>query len=155
MFRQWVRRPERSMGPVIVAVLVSSVANLSVPAFAAPAGPNEAGSTYSAPSATTDVPALSLADQASHELRGALERSAAMDARRLMDAAAQASRSSESSRHWCAGGLALLAGGVTAAVISGVHRDYNPQKPSPPVGVVLGTAAGAVGGIQMIRSCRR
>jgi hypothetical protein len=38
--------------------------------------------------------------------------------------------------------------------VSGLRRNNNPQKPSPPVGVVLGTGAAAVGGITMIRACR-
>jgi hypothetical protein len=96
---------------------------------------------------------MSLADQASLQLHRAFGSSAAMEARRIT-LADQDSRTATSSGHWCAGGLALLAGGVAAAVVSGIRRDPNPQKPNPPVGVVLGSATAAVGGISMIRACR-
>jgi hypothetical protein len=77
-----------------------------------------------------------------------------MEARRLA-LVGQERNAGESSGHWCVGGLVLLAGGVAAAAVSGIRRTTNAQKPSPPVGVVLGTTAAVVGGIQMIRSCRR
>jgi hypothetical protein len=129
------------------------VVNVSVPAFAGQAASKEAPSTSSTAGATIPLPFMSLADQESRQIRAGFERSVAMEARHLA-LASQGSGTAENSGHWCAGGLALLLGGVAAAAVSGSRRNFNAQKPSPPVGVVLGTAAAAVGGISMIRACR-
>ena len=153
MFRQWVRRSDGCVGRAVATLLALGVVNGSVPAFAAQIGSEGAPSTVSTAGSTIPRPVMSLADEASRQTRAAFERSVAMEARRLA-LAGQGSSTNEKSGHWCAGGLALLAGGVAAAVVSGVRRNYNAQEPSPPVGVVLGTAAAAVGGIQIIRECR-
>jgi hypothetical protein len=133
-----VRRPESRVGRAVVAVLVLSALHVSVPAFADP------GASREAPSAVETVLKISPLS---------IERSVANEARRAF--IAQGGNTADNSGHWCAGGLALLVGGVAAAVIAGVRQDPNPQKPSPSVGVVLGTGAAAVGGIQMIRACKR
>lgn len=151
MSGQWVRGFDRSVGRAITTLLVVSVVNVSVPAFAGQVA-SEGAPT---PSSTAGARPLmaSLADEASRQIRGAVGRSAAVEARHL-NLAEQGSSTGENSGHWCAGGLVLLAGGVAAAVVSGLRRNLNPQKPSPPVGVVLGTSAAAVGGIEMIRACK-
>ncbi len=153
MFRQSVRGSDGCVGRAVATLLVLWVVNISVPAFAGQVASEETPSAVSSAGFTIPLPVLSLADEASRQVRTAFERSMAVETRRLA-MAGQSSSGSEKSGHWCAGGLALLAGGVAAAVVSGVRRNYNAQEPSPPVGVVLGTAAGAVGGIQMIRDCR-
>jgi len=156
MFREWVRCPEKCVRRAVIVALVAGMVNLSAPAAFARQIPSE---TTVSNVPTADVmmalPVISLADDASRQLRDVFERSMTTDARRLA-MAGQGSGSSEKSGsgHWCAGGLALLAGGVAAAVVSGVRRDYNAQKPSPPVGVVLGTTAAAVGAIRMIQTCK-
>src|SRR5262245_25202720 len=154
MFREWVRCPEKCARKAVIIVLVGGMINLSVPAAFARQIPSE---TTASNVPTADViialPVISLADDASRQLREVFERSMTAEARRLA-MAGQGSSSSEKSGHWCAGGLVLLAGGVAAAVLSGVRRDYNAQKPSPPVGVVLGTTAAAVGAIRMIQACK-
>jgi hypothetical protein len=152
MFRQ-VCRFEGFKGRAVVTLLVLSVVNVGVPAFAGQVAPKEAPSTSSTPGVTIPLPLMSLAEQQSHQIRAAFERSVAIEARHLA-LADQDSSAAGNSGHWCAGGLALLVGGVAAAAVSGTRRSYNPQKPSPPVGVVLGTAAAAVGGISMLRACR-
>lgn len=161
MFREWVRCPEKCVRKAIIVVVVGGMVNLNVPAAFARQIPTEIRQipteTTAANVPTADVmvalPTISLADDASRQLREAFERSMTVEARRLA-MASQGSSPSEKSGHWCAGGLALLAGGVAAAVLSGVRRDYNAQKPSPPVGVVLGTTAAAVGAIRMIQACK-
>ena len=156
MFREWVRCPEKCVRRAVIVALVAGMVNLSVPVAFAREIPSE---TTASSVPTADVmmapPVISLADDASRQLREVVERSMITDARRL-GMAGQGSGSSEKSGsgHWCAGGLVLLAGGVAAAVVSGVRRDYNAQKPSPPVGVVLGTTAAAVGAIRMIQTCK-
>jgi hypothetical protein len=152
MFRQACRF-EGFMGRAVVTLLVLSVINVSVPAFAGQVASKEAPSTSSTAGVTIPLPLMSLADQQSHQIRAAFERSVAIEARHLA-LADQDSSAAGNSGHWCAGGLALLVGGVAAAAVSGSRRSYNAQKPSPPVGVVLGTTAAAVGGISMIRACR-
>ena len=154
MSRRWVRRSEGCVGRAIVTLVVLSVVNVSVPAFAGQVASEEAPSISSKAGVTIPLPLMSLADEASRQIRAAFERSVAMEARHLA-LASQGSSTAENSGHWCAGGLALLVGGVAAAAVSGSRRSYNAQKPSPPVGVVLGTTAAAVGGISMIRACRR
>src|SRR4051794_25356646 len=140
MSRQRVRRGHGSVRRAVAAVLIFGIASMAVPASADPAASGEVR-----PLAGIGSP---------QQLRNALEQSGALDARRLaMTEQAGVERAGSGRR--CVGGLALLAGGVAAAVISGVRRDDNPQKPSPPVGVVLGTAAGVVGGVLMLKSCRR
>jgi hypothetical protein len=152
MSRQWVGRSEGRVRRAAVTVLVASMVNFVVPAFAAD-GPSPAtASTVS--TIAVALPPISITDEASREVRAAFDRSISTEARRLA-LATQGSSTVEKSGHWCAGGLALLAGGVAAALISGVRRDYNAQKPSPPVGVVLGTGAAVVGGIETVRACRR
>jgi hypothetical protein len=154
MSRQWMRLSEGCVGRAVVALLVLSVVNVSVPAVAGQAASDEAPSTSATAGATISRPLMSsLADEASRQVRGAFERSMAIEARHLA-LAAQGSGTVESSGHWCAGGFALLLGGVAAAVVSGLRRNPNAQKPSPPVGVVLGTSAAAVWSIEMIRACR-
>jgi hypothetical protein len=157
MFREWVRCPEKCVRKAVIVVLVGCMVNLSVPAAFARQVPSET----TAPSVpTADVmmalPMISLADDASRQLREMFERSTTTDARRLGMVGQESSPNEKSghSGHWCAGGLVLLAGGVAAAVVSGARRDYNAQKPSPPVGVVLGTTAAAVGAIRMIQTCK-
>jgi hypothetical protein len=83
-----------------------------------------------------------------------LERSAMLEGRSLAFAD-QDSRPAEGRGRWCAGGMALLAGGIAAAAVAFTRRDPNPQKPSPPPGFVLGVGAAAVGGVQTLRSCGR
>jgi len=152
MSRQWVCRSEGRMGRAVVTLLVLSVVNVSVPAFAGQVASEEAPSTSSIVGVTIPRPLMPLAE-ASRRVRGALERSVPTEARHLA-LAEQDTTAAGKSGHWCAGGLALLVGGVAAAAISGTRRDYNGQKPSPPVGVVLGTGAAVVGGINMLRSCK-
>ena len=152
MSRRWVCHFEGWVGRAVVTLLVLSVVNVSVPAFAGQVTSEAAPSTSSKTGVTIPLPSMSLADEASRQGRAAFERSVAMEARHLA-LAGQDSSTAEHSGHWCAGGLALLVGGVAAAAVSGSRRNTNAQKPSPPVGVVLGTTAAAVGGIQMIRSC--
>jgi hypothetical protein len=158
MFREWVRCPEKCVRKAVIVMLVGGMVNLSVPAAFARQIPTERmASNVSTADVMMALPVISLADDASRQLREALERSMTTEARRLAMAGQGSStseKSSEKSGHWCAGGLALLAGGVAAAVASGVRRDYNAQKPSPPVGVVLGTTAAAVGAIRMIKACK-
>jgi hypothetical protein len=156
MSRRWARHPEGFVRRVIVTVLVVGVVNGSAPAFAAPASADEAPPPRATVAAITPSPpsSLLLGDQASRHVRTAIERSLALDAR-AHELTTQSSAAGDRSGHWCPGGLALLAGGVTAAIVSGVRREENAQKPNPPVGVVLGTAAAAVGGIMMIRTCKR
>jgi hypothetical protein len=154
MFREWVRCPEKWARKAVIVVLVGGMVDLNVPAaFAGQISSETTASKVSTPDVMTALPVISLADDASRQLREVFKRSMTTDARRLA-MAGQGSSPSEKSGRWCAGGLALLAGGVTAAVVSGVRRDYNAQKPSPPVGVVLGTTAAAVGAIRMIRACK-
>ncbi len=152
MFRQWVRGSDGCVGRAITTLLVVSVVNVGVPAFAGQVASEGAPTPSSTAGGTVPRPLMaSLADEASRQIRGAFGRSAAVEARHL-ELAEQGSSTGENSGHWCAGGLVLLAGGVAAAVVSGLRRNLNPQKPSPPVGVVLGTGAAAVGGITMIRA---
>jgi hypothetical protein len=153
MSRRRVCRFEGRVGRTVVTLLVLSVVNVSVPAFAGQVASEGAPSASSKAAVTIPLPVMSLADQQSRQIRAAFERSVAMEARHLA-LADQDSSAAGNSGHWCAGGLALLVGGVAAAAVSGSRRSYDPQKPSPPVGVVLGTAAAAVGGISMIRACR-
>ena len=152
MSRQWVRRSNRCAGRALAALLVVSVINVSVPAFAEQAASEKASAVSTG--VTNPVATMSIADAASRHIRSAFERSVATEARRFAEAG-QGDTTVAHSGHWCAGGLALLAGGVAAAVVSGARRPYNAQEPSPPVGVVLGTAAAVVGGIETIRACRR
>ena len=154
MSRQWVRRSEGCAGRAVVTLLILSMVNVSVPAFAGQSAPDGAPRTTSTAALPIRLPSISLSDTASLQIRGALERSVAREASRLA-LAGQGSSTVENSGHWCAGGLALLLGGVAAAAVSGIRRSANAQKPSPPVGVVLGTSAAAVGGIEMLRACRR
>jgi hypothetical protein len=142
------------MRRVVIAGLVASVINVGVPALASEAASGTIPSTRDVDTATSRQPATPLVDAGVGRIRAALDHPISNGARSFL-AAVQATDTAQHSGHWCAGGLALLGGGIAAAVISGVRRDYNPQKPSPPVGVVLGTAAGVVGGIEMIRSCKR
>jgi hypothetical protein len=151
---RWVRRSEGCVRRTVVTLLVLSVVNVSVPAFAGQVASKDAPSTSSTAGVTIPLPLISLADEASRQTRRAFERSVALEVRHLA-VAGQDTSAGENSGHWCAGGLALLVGGVAAAAVSGSRRNYNAQKPSPPVGVVLGTTAAAVGGISMIRACRR
>ena len=153
MSRQWVRRSEGCRGRGVVALLVLSVINISVPAFAGQVASEGAPSTISATGVTIPPATFSLAEQESRRIRATFDRAAATESRPLAQAD-QAGSAAEKSGHWCAGGLALLVGGVAAAVVSGTRRNYNGQKPSPPVGVVLGTGAAAVGGISMLRVCK-
>ena len=153
MSRRWVCRFEGRVGRAVVTLLVLSVVNVSVPAFAGQVASEAAPSTSSTAGVTIPFSLMSLGDKASHQVQGPFERSVATEARHLA-LAGQDNGTAEHSGHWCAGGLALLLGGVAAAAVSGSRRNYNAQKPSPPVGVVLGTTAAAVGGIQMIRACR-
>ena len=152
MSRQWVRSSEGCVGRAVVTLLVLSVVNVGVPAFAGQVASEGAPSASSKTGVTIPLPSVSLADEASRQVRAAFERSVALETRHLT-LAGQDSSTAQNSGHWCAGGLALLLGGVAAAAVSGSRRSYNAQKPSPPVGVVLGTAAAAVGGISMIRAC--
>jgi hypothetical protein len=154
MSRQWVRGSDGCVGRAIATFLVLGVVNVSVPAFAGQVASEQAPPTSSTAGVTIPPPVMSLAAEASGRIPGAFERAVTAEARHL-DLAEQGSSTGDSSGHWCAGGLVLLAGGVAAAVISGVRRNTNPQKPSPPVGVVLGTSAAAVGGIMMIKACKR
>ena len=154
MSRRWVCRSVGCVGRAVVTLLVLSVVNVSVPAFAGQAASKEAPSTSSTAGVTIPLPLMPFADQESRKIRASFERSVAMEARHLA-LAGQDSSAAGNSGHWCAGGLALLVSGVAVAAVSGSRRSYNPQKPSPPVGVVLGTTAAAVGGISMIRACRR
>ena len=153
MSRQWVHSSEGCVGRVVVTLLVLSVVNVSVPALADQVAPGEAPSTISTTHVSIPPGTFSLAQQGSRRIRAMFERSAAGEARPLGQAD-QAGSAAEKSGHWCAGGLALLVGGVAAAVVAGTRRNYNGQKPSPPVGVVLGTGAAAVGGITMLRVCK-
>jgi hypothetical protein len=137
----------------LVPLLVVGLVNLSVPAFAAPPAANETSPAASAAPVTTPVPALSLAEQASRHVE-TLDRSSAMEARALAFAE-QGGGAVDSRGHWCVAGMALLAGGIVGAAIAYAQRDPNPQKPSPPVGFVLGIGAATVGGFQVVRSCRR
>jgi hypothetical protein len=155
MSRRWAQHPEGFVGRAVVTLLVLGIVNANTPAFAALPSPDEAPATVASVAATVpSPPSLLLGEQASQHVRAAIERSFALDARALA-LTAQSGPTGDRSGHWCAGGLVLLAGGVTAAIVSGVRREENAQKPSPPVGVVLGTAAAAVGSVMMIRTCKR
>ena len=152
MARDWVRGPGKA-AKTLVGLIVASMVPISAPAFAAesPAEPVTTASTEMAkPGSIT-----TLEEAASRHVDSEFTQSLAREARRLASETAQSAGGEVSSGHWCIAGLALAAAGVTAAIVSGVQRDYNAQKPSPPVGVVLGTAAGVVGGIMMIRTCRK
>jgi hypothetical protein len=151
MSRHWGRRRHARVRSTMISVLVVSVVGIGVPAFAGETPSQRIDSTIS--TGPIALRATSIADVALREMRAAFDRPTSGEERRLASAA-QGASSVEKSGHWCAGGLALLAGGVAAAVISGTRRDYNAQKPSPPVGVVLGTGAAVVGGIEVVRSCR-
>jgi hypothetical protein len=153
MSQPWMRCPAGYVSKTVVTLLVFSVLNVGVPAFADQ--PSSTAPLLSATAGVTNpVPAISLADEGRSQTRLAFERSVALGMRPLA-LAGQESQTGTNSGHWCAAGLGLLAGGVAAAVVAGVRRNTNPQKPNPPVGVVLGTGAAAVGGIQVIRACRR
>jgi hypothetical protein len=157
MFREWVRCPEKCVRKAVIVVVVGGMVNLSAPAAFARQIPAETtASNVPAADVMMALPMISLADDASRQLREMFERSMTTGARGLATAGQASSPSEKSghSGHWCAGGLVLLAGGVAAAVVSGARRDYNAQKPSPPVGVVLGTTAAAVGAIRMIQTCK-
>ncbi len=129
----------------VVTLMVVSTVAAGAPAFAG----DEAAAAV--PSVATGS---EMASAASRYVRDAFERSVLMEARRLAQTEQTTAAPAEAG-HWCAGGLALLAGGAAAAAVAVARRDSNPQKPSPPVGFVLGTGAAAVGGVQAIRSCRR
>ena len=156
MSRRWAQHPEGFVGRAVVTLLVLGIVNANSPAFAALPSLDEAPPTVASVAATvpSSPPSLLLGEQASQHVRAAIERSFALDAR-ARALTAQSGPTGDRSGHWCAGGLVLLAGGVTAAIVSGVRREENAQKPSPPVGVVLGTAAAAVGSVMMIRTCKR
>jgi hypothetical protein len=137
----------------LVGLIVASMVPISAPAFAAESLPEPA--TTASTETAKSGPITTLEEAASRHVQAAFKQSLASEARRLAFETAQSAGGEGSSGHWCIAGLVLAAAGVTAAVISGVQRDYNAQKPSPPVGVVLGTTAGVVGGIMMIRTCRK
>jgi hypothetical protein len=141
MSSQWVRRPEGIVRRAVVTLLVLSAVHASVHASDQVAS-EEAPSTVS--TAVLKIPPLVFERSVGKETRGG-----------ALALTGQGGRSAENSGHWCAGGLALLVGGAAAAVIAGVRHDPNPQKPNPSVGVVLGTGAAAVGGVEMIRACKR
>jgi hypothetical protein len=149
----WVRCPAGYVSKTVVTLLVFSVVNVGVPAFAGQIT-STAPLASSTAAAMKPVPAISFVDERLSQTQLAFERSVASGVGHLA-LAGQDSQTGTSSGHWCATGLGLLAGGVAAAVVAGVRRNTNPQKPNPPVGVVLGTGAAAVGGIQVIRACRR
>jgi hypothetical protein len=152
MPRDWVRRPGTA-AKIVVGLIVMSMVSMSAPAFAAESLPDPAavGKTET----TLSGPIAPLEQAASRYVQSAFEQSLAREGRRLAFEAAQTGGSDTSSGHWCLIGLVLAAAGVTAAIVSGVQRDYNAQKPSPPVGVVLGVAAAASGGVMMIRTCKK
>jgi hypothetical protein len=127
----------------------SLIATTSAPACAAESSDDsEAASVLPIPQVPRSVSSLEQA--ASRAIQTAFEQSMRTEARRLT-ADTQTAVDSKSGR-WCLPGVALAAAGIVTAVVSGVHDD-NPQNPSPPVGFVLGTAAGVVGGVMMIRTC--
>jgi len=152
MSRRWTRHPEGFVGRAIITLLVAGMVNVSAPALAAASSANETPPTI-ATTIPPPAPSLLLGAPASQRVQAAIARAIALDAR-ATELTTQSGPAGDSSGHWCVGGLALLAAGVTAAIVSGVRREENAQKPSPPVGVVLGTAAGAVGGVMMIRTCK-
>jgi len=156
MSRRWTRHPEGFVGRAAfratVTMLVACIVNASVPAFAA-ASPADDTPPIVDTTLRSPTPSLLLGAAAPHHVQDAIARAIALDAR-ARELTTQSGPTGDRSGHWCAGGLVLLAGGVTAAIVSGVRREENAQKPSPPVGVVLGTAAAAVGGVMMIRTCR-
>ena len=144
----------------IIAVLAASVINIGVPAFAEDTASLTSPASPSTRDSTTVVPAIARADKGSGAMRSWFQWPVSVDVRlptrvaqRSFFAQSAESSSVDHSGRWCAGGLALVAAGVAAAVVSESRRHYNAQKPDPPVGFVLGTAAGVVGGIQMIRKC--
>src|SRR4051812_6314741 len=113
MSRQRVRRVHRSVRGAVAAVLIFGMASVAGPASANPAASGEVR------------PLTGIGSP--QQLRNALEQSGAFAARRLA-MTEQGSVERAGSGRRCVGGLALLAGGVAAAVISGVRRDDNPQK---------------------------
>jgi hypothetical protein len=131
----------------MVGLIAASLIATSVPAFAAESAADSAIREVISP---LSRPVSSLEQAASRDIQTAFEQSMRMEARRLT--AGTQSGSDSKAGHWCLPGLALAAAGVVTAIVSGVHDD-NPQNPSPPVGFVLGTAAGVVGGVMMIRTC--
>jgi len=147
MFRQWVRDAGGPAARAIVGVIAASLITTSVPAFAAESPTDSAIAPITSPLPRA---VSSLERAASRDIQRAFEQSMRMEARRLT--ADTQSGSDSKAGHWCLPGLALAAAGIVTAVVYGVHDD-NPQNPSPPVGFVLGTAAGVVGGVMMIRTC--
>src|SRR4051812_39351996 len=116
MSRRWAQHPEGFVGRAVVTLLVLGIVDVNSPAFAAPPSPDEAPPAVAAVAATVPSSPLSLllGEQASQHVRAAIERSLALDARALA-LTAQSGPTGDRSGHWCAGGLVLLAGGVTAA----------------------------------------
>jgi poly(3-hydroxybutyrate) depolymerase len=149
MSRHWIRDAGRPAARAIGGVIAASLIATSVPAFAAESAADAATLPASAISPVSR-PLSSLERAASRDIQTAFEQSIKLEARRL--AVNTQSGSDSRSGRWCFPGLALAAAGIVTAVVSGVHDD-NPQNPSPPVGFVLGTAAGVVGGVMMLRSC--
>jgi hypothetical protein len=129
--------------------MAASVIAANAPVFAAES-PADSRLSAALPSQLLARPVSSLEQAASQHIQTAFEQSMKLEARRLT--ADTQSGSDTRSGRWCLPGLALAAAGIVTAVVSGVHDD-NPQNPSPPVGFVLGTAAGVVGGVMMIRTC--
>jgi uncharacterized membrane protein YraQ (UPF0718 family) len=149
MSRHWVRDAGGPAARAIVGVIAASLIGTSVPAFAAESAADSATVSPTTISAVSR-PVVTLQQAATRHIRTAVEQSMRSEARRLT--AGTQSGSDSKAGHWCLPGLALAAAGIVTAVVSGVHDD-NPQNPSPPVGFVLGTTAGVVGGVIMIRTC--
>jgi hypothetical protein len=133
-----------------IAVLVCGLINISVPTFADD-GSSRAAAIVARPG-TADAAAQPAPLLQPAPVQRAVAQASAVEARRL--ASNTQAGGTDTSHHWCAGGLALLGAGVAAAAVSWAQRDPNPQKPNPPVGFVLGTAAGVVGAITAVKSCR-
>src|SRR5271169_509785 len=100
MSGQWVGGSDGCVGRAIATLLVLSVVNVSVPAFAGQVASEGTPSTSPTAGAAIPRPLMSsLADEASRQTRGPFERSAAVEARHL-ELAEQGSSTGENSGHW-------------------------------------------------------
>jgi hypothetical protein len=153
MSRQWARRSEWRVGRAVVAPLVLSIITVSGPAVAGQSAWEQAPSTSTAVF-TTMLRLASPATEAPHRLLGeALERSIAMEGRRLAQAGQVSSSPVEHSARRCGVGLGLLAVGGTVAALSIARHSNNAQAPAPPVWSVIGSGVALAGGVEAIRQC--